>query len=59
MSPRDRAPRLVLDSEIQIGQLVVTDEDPDQFDEGHRGFGPDDASDDSGEAAEAAEACAR
>jgi phage shock protein PspC (stress-responsive transcriptional regulator) len=58
--PTGPAPRLVLDSEVQIGQLVVTDEDPDQFDRGRGPFDKDDpGGDDSGEAAEAAVACAR
>jgi phage shock protein PspC (stress-responsive transcriptional regulator) len=59
--PPGRAPRLVLDSEVQIGQLVVTDEDPDKFDRDRGAFDDDDVhgGDDAGEAAEAAEACAR
>lgn len=36
--PSSNAPRLDLDADIQIGQVVVTDEDPDEVDHGGRGF---------------------
>ena len=31
-TPSSQAPRLVLDADIQLGQLIVTDESPDQID---------------------------
>jgi phage shock protein PspC (stress-responsive transcriptional regulator) len=31
-SPTSNAPRLVLNADIQLGQMIVTDEDPDQID---------------------------
>jgi phage shock protein PspC (stress-responsive transcriptional regulator) len=37
--PRSNAPRLDLDAEIQLGQLIVTNQDPDDFT--GRGPGPD------------------
>jgi phage shock protein PspC (stress-responsive transcriptional regulator) len=36
--PRSNAPRLDLDADIQFGQVVVTDQDPDQVDHGGHGF---------------------
>jgi phage shock protein PspC (stress-responsive transcriptional regulator) len=36
--PRSDAPRLDLDAEIQFGQVIVTDQDPDDVDHGRRGF---------------------
>lgn len=36
--PRSNAPRLDLDAEIQLGQIVVTDQDPDEVDHGGHGF---------------------
>ncbi len=35
-TPTSNAPRLVLDADIQLGQMIVTDEDPDEVDS-HRG----------------------
>jgi phage shock protein PspC (stress-responsive transcriptional regulator) len=36
--PRSNAPRLDLDAEVQIGQLIVTDQDPDEFTGHGRGY---------------------
>jgi phage shock protein PspC (stress-responsive transcriptional regulator) len=36
--PRSDAPRLDLDAEIQFGQVIVTDQDPDDVDHGRHGF---------------------
>jgi phage shock protein PspC (stress-responsive transcriptional regulator) len=36
--PRSNAPRLDLDADIQVGQVIVTDQDPDQVDHGPHGF---------------------
>jgi phage shock protein PspC (stress-responsive transcriptional regulator) len=36
--PRSNAPRLDLDAEVQIGQLIVTDQDPDDFTGHGRGY---------------------
>lgn len=40
--PRSGAPRLDLDAELQFGQLVVTDQDPDEVDDHGPGRGYDD-----------------
>jgi phage shock protein PspC (stress-responsive transcriptional regulator) len=53
-APSGEAPRLDLDAEIQLGEVVVTDRDPDDFDD--RGPGDEE---DPEEAAAAREACAR
>jgi phage shock protein PspC (stress-responsive transcriptional regulator) len=67
--PQSDAPRLDLDAEIQLGEIVVTDRDPDDFDD--RGPGPDggppqlgrdgnpDHEEDPEEAAAAREVCGR
>jgi phage shock protein PspC (stress-responsive transcriptional regulator)/uncharacterized membrane protein len=36
--PRSDAPRLDLDADIQFGQVIVTDQDPDEVDHGGHGF---------------------
>lgn len=51
--PAGTAPRLDLDADLQLGQLVVTDQDPDRFDRDRHGDG-----DDPDEQARASEACA-
>jgi phage shock protein PspC (stress-responsive transcriptional regulator) len=53
-APAGEAPRLDLDAEIQLGEVVVTDRDPDDFDD--RGPGDEE---DPEEAAAAREACGR
>jgi phage shock protein PspC (stress-responsive transcriptional regulator) len=53
-APSGAAPRLDLDAEIQLGEVVVTDRDPGDFDD--RGPGDEE---DPEEAAAAREACAR
>ncbi|MGH2956322.1 MAG: PspC domain-containing protein [Solirubrobacterales bacterium] len=40
--PTGRAPRLDLDAELQFGQMIVTDEDPDEVDDHHGRFDDDD-----------------
>jgi hypothetical protein len=50
------APRLDLEADLQLGEVVVTDRDPDAFDE--RGPGRDHG-EDSEEAAAAREVCGR
>jgi len=53
-TPAGNAPRLELDAEMQFGQLVVTDDDPDEVDDEH-----DRRGDDEDEIAAAEEACQR
>jgi phage shock protein PspC (stress-responsive transcriptional regulator) len=36
--PRSNAPRLDLDADIQVGQMIVTDQDPDDVEHGGHGF---------------------
>jgi hypothetical protein len=52
-APPGNAPRLDLDAEIQLGQLIVTDRDPDDVDD--RDFHGDNDTDDESQQ----EACAR
>jgi phage shock protein PspC (stress-responsive transcriptional regulator) len=59
--PQGTAPRLVLDSELDAGQIVVSDRPPSELSENRHGFGPrrfddlDEGADE--ERAEAARAC--
>jgi phage shock protein PspC (stress-responsive transcriptional regulator) len=55
-TPLSDAPRLDLEADLQLGEVVVTDRDPDAFDE--RGPGRDHG-EDSEEAAAAREVCGR
>lgn len=55
---RGDAPRLVLDSEIEAGQILVTDGPPEVF-TGDHGPRHDDQGDDAAERARAVEACER
>lgn len=61
--PHGRAPRLVLDSETDAGQIVVSDRPPEELSEERHGFGPrrfddlDEGADE--ERAEAARTCSR
>ena len=61
--PQGTAPRLVLDSELDAGQIVVSDRPPSELSENRHGFGPrrfddlDEGADE--ERAEAARACSR
>ena len=55
-TPLSDAPRLDLEADIQLGEVVVTDRDPDDFDD--RGPGADHG-EDSEEAAAAREVCGR
>jgi phage shock protein PspC (stress-responsive transcriptional regulator) len=61
--PDRRAPRLVLDSELDAGQIVVSDRPPEELSENRHGFGPrrfDDLDEGSAqERREAARACSR
>jgi phage shock protein PspC (stress-responsive transcriptional regulator) len=61
--PQGRAPRLVLDSELDAGQIVVSDRPPEELSENRHGFGTrrfDDLDEGSAEVRqEAARACSR
>jgi phage shock protein PspC (stress-responsive transcriptional regulator) len=61
--PEGRAPRLVLDSELDAGQIVVSDRPPEDLSENRHGFGPrrfDNLDEGSAEERrEAARACSR
>lgn len=54
-APAGDLPRLELDAELQVGQVVVTDRDPDEF--GHDGPGPRGRGGDPDEIAAEPEAC--
>jgi hypothetical protein len=55
--PQTDAPRLVLDSEVDVGALKVSDRPPEELRDDHDGFDDDDES--AAERAEAQRACER